>query len=211
LQSEDDVRLHSLDFRRYEAGEAALMVAIPDENLAMVRSDKDSATGALMVRIYRTDRSDPEVVQNITIRAQGNESKETLFDRATKQVHRALQRNWKEKTIVNPQRGNRLQVRVHFSDLAEWAATQQALESVYGINEVALRSLSSREAHVELVFEGTERRLRLALAQADMTLSEPRLNTAGFTGAAGGSLPLVYELYFNNYRPSGGMGFEKNL
>jgi len=189
---------------RYQAGEAALVFAIPDDHLSLVTGDQDQASGTLAVQIYRTDRAGPEAVQSFTVSAKGGETKQALFDRATKQVHRSLQKNWKDKTIVSAGHGNRLQVRVHFSSLEEWARTQRAMERVYGVNEVVLKSLSSKEAHVDLVFQGTERRLRLALAQADMTLTEPRINAANF-GQSGGALPLVYELYLNALRRGGSL------
>lgn len=188
---------------RYDAGEAVLAIAIPDDHLSLVKADQDQATGALAVQIYRTDRAGPEAVRGFTVSAKGGESKAELFDRAAREVHKSLQKNWKDKTIVGPEGGNTLQVRVHFSGLDEWARTQRALERVYGVNEIILKSLSSNEARVDLIFQGTERRLRLALAQADMTLTEPRINPTSF-GQSGGALPLVYELYLNSLRPGSG-------
>ncbi len=192
----DERKLQSL-LRRYDAGEAAILFAVPDHSL-LVAGDQDSAIGSLMIQIYRTDRAGPEAVQNITVDAKGGETKKVLFARATKKVHKALQKNWKEKTIVSPSNGNRLQVRVHFEGLEQWAATQTALERVYGVSEIVLQSLSPKEARVDLVFQGSESRLRLALAQADMTLSKPQINPASF--GYGGGEGLVYELYLNRFR-----------
>ncbi|GJL86014.1 MAG: hypothetical protein DHS20C02_17890 [Micavibrio sp.] len=191
----DERKLQSL-LRRYDAGEAAILFAVPDHSL-LVASDQDPAVGSLMVQIYRTDRAGPEAVQNITVDAKGGETKQELFVRATKKVHKALQKNWKEKTIINPSSGNRLRVRVHYDGLEQWAATQTALERVYGVNEVVLQSLSPKVAEIELVFQGSEKRLRLALAQADMTLSSPQINPASFGYGGEG---LVYELYLNRFR-----------
>ncbi len=186
--------------KRYGAGEAALLVAAPDDAFAGVAGEHNPAAGVLRVGIYRTDRAGPEAVKNITLRALPGETKQQMLGRATKKVHQALQQNWKAKTVVGPASGNRLQVRIRFSGLEQWAETQRALEQVYGVNEIILESLSPGEARLNLVFQGTERRLRLALAQADMTLTTPRLNVADFGAPAGGS-GLVYELYLNRFRP----------
>ena len=114
---------------------------------------------------------------------------------------KSVQRNWKDKTVASPEVNNRLQVRVPIASLEEWAETQRALERVYGINEVILHSLSPGEARVDLLFSGDERRLRLALEQAGVTLSTPRFSGAGFEGAAEA---LVYDLYLNRFRPQEG-------
>ena len=195
--SYDKEKLQSL-LRRYDAGEAVILFAVPDHSLLMA-SDQDVAVGSLVVQIYRTDRAGPEEVQNITVDAKNGETKQALFVRATKKTHKALQKNWKEKTIVNPTSGNRLSVRVHYAGLEQWAATQAALARVYGVSEVDLQSLSPKEARVDLLFQGSESRLRLALAQADMTLSSPRINPASF-GHSGPGKGLVYELYLNRFR-----------
>ena len=86
--------------------------------------------------------------------------------------------------------------------LEEWAATKRALDRVYGINEIILKSLSPKEARLDLVFQGDPSRLRLALQQADMTLSQPRGPSAGYynQGYQGGMTATpVYDLYLNRY------------
>lgn len=186
--------------KRYGSGEAVLLIAIPDLALSAVESDDEAAAGVLVVQVYRTDRATPEAVQNIIVNAQRRETKAEMFDRATVMVQKALQENWKEKTIVKAGAGNHLLVRVHFTALDEWAETQRALGRVYGVNEVVLKSLSPKEAKVDLIFEGNEGRLRLALAQSDITLSQPRIDFAAIAGGENVGLPLMYELYLNRLR-----------
>lgn len=181
----DDTKLARL-LSRYNAGEAALLIAMP-------------AGEGLSVQIYRTDRAGPEAVQGVNIDALPGETREQMFDRATRMVHEALQRNWKERTVASPQSTGRMQVRVLFSSLEQWAETQRALERVYGINEIILQSLSPNGARVDLLYQGDERRLRLALEQADITLNEPYLDAAAFEDGP------VYELYLNRFRPGGGL------
>lgn len=181
--------------QRYGAGEAVLAIAIPEPS------------GGLGVHIYRTDRVGPEYVQKITTRGGDDAYKD-----AVERVASALQRDWKSRTSASASEVNRLQVRINYNSLEEWSAMQRALERVYGITEVKVVSLSPREARVDLIFQGTERRLRLALQQADMTLTAPRISASGLYGQYGGhtdvqpGMPLVYELYLNSqggggYRP----------
>ena len=187
---------------RYQSGEAVLAIAIPDQDLALLRNDTEQAIGALAIHIYRTDRAGPEYMQQIIATAVQGQTKGQLLDEAVKKVHKALQRNWKRNTLVDASDSNYLQVRVDFKSLEEWAETQKALEQVYGINEIVLRSLSPKSARVDLIFQGTEQRLRMALQQANITLSEPRISMAGFYQEIDNpAMPLVYELYLNRYAP----------
>ncbi len=194
----DDAKLRSM-LGRYNAGEAAVLYAVPDQSLALA-AEHEKAAGSLVVEIYRTDRNGPEVVRTVTVDPLEGETKYELYSRATKLVHQALQQNWKEKTVISPaESSGRLSVLVHINGLEQWAATQSALERVHVINEIALQSLSPSAAKVDLSFQGSEDRLRLALAQADITLSEPRYVPSGSGGFGGfsDSGSLVYELYLN--------------
>jgi len=161
--------------RRYDAREAVVLIAEPDAELAQVQTDIDSAAGKLYVQIYRTDTGSPELVQELAINAKGGETRMAFFDRAVKQVHKALQTDWKNKTVVTSTQGmNTLAVRVHIDDLKQWAQTQAALRQVQGIEQVQLKSLTPKYARVDLLYKGDLERLKLALDQAEMTLSAPK-------------------------------------
>ena len=188
---------------RYGAGEAIILVAAPgggDE-----AAPPNFVPAALSVSLYRTDNGAPEMTQKIQVGAADAEDGETIFDAGVRKVRETLLHDWKSKTMVGPAQGNNLKAHVSFSSLQEWADTQKALSRVQGVSDVQLVSLTPGGAQIDLVFQGSEDRLRLALAQADMTLSSPQVS---FTGAWGASSPLVYELYLNRYRraPPAGMG-----
>lgn len=190
---------------RYGAGEAVVVVAIPDENLARVEGPDTPAAGALGLDIYRTDRAGPEYVQRIIQTARSGQTRAQFYEEAVKKVYSYLQRDWKKKTLVSGEQGNRkLRVRVTFNSLEEWATTQKALERVYGISEVSLQSLSPKEAYVNLSFQGAESRLRLALKQADITLDAPRTDARPLEAGGLLSQPPVYNLYLNRYTPRQG-------
>ena len=183
--------------KRYETGEGVVAIAVPDANLALVSRDEDPATGAMAINIYRTDRDGPEKVQQIILTATSGQNRAQFLDLAVKKVHAALQSDWKQKTMVEPAaQKNMIQVRVAINNLEEWSRTQKALERVAGINEIMLRSLSPRAARVDLVYQGDESRLRLALEQANMTLSAPVHRSPAGYNPNPAVLP-VYDLYLN--------------
>ena len=201
---------------RYDAKEAVIIIADPDYDLAAAKTDEDTASGRLRVQIYRTDRSTPELVQQSDILTRGAETRASFYDRAVLEVFTSLQKDWKKKTIVHSQVMNKLSVRVHIASLQQWAETQRVLKSVNGIERIALKSLSPKFARVDLFYQGSVDRLRLALEQANMSLektdadgraqkdqSNPlnRYNLDRFlSGGYNKENEGVYDLYLNKYR-----------
>jgi hypothetical protein len=194
--------------KRYDAGDAVIAVAAPDGNLARA-NEGDPANGAVTVSLYRTDNGQPEHVREMVVESQPGDTLSKLLDRAVGEVQTALKQNWKEKTVVSTIRevqptGNAVVARVKIASLEEWARTQQALARVNAITHTALKSLSPREALVELSFRGDEQMLRQALAQAGMTLSHPKF--AGYQSPTDGN-HLIYDLVVGGrpvqqYQPS---------
>jgi hypothetical protein len=166
--------LHTM-LSRYEAGDAIVTLAIPDTHLSLVDKDTDPATGILALEIYCTDRgASPQLVEKIMLPAQQGQTRGALFDEGVKKVYAFLQSDWKTKIAAVPAvQKNVLKVRVTFNNLQEWSETQRNLRRVPGVSNIAIKSLSPRSAFVDLLFDGTEERLRLALQQADMILSAP--------------------------------------
>lgn len=74
---------------------------------------------------------------------------------------------------TNPAGGlnNTITVHVQFTTMQEWVTTRQALQTVQGISDMKVRSVTPREAQVDLTFSGGIERLRTLLAQSDMVLS----------------------------------------
>jgi hypothetical protein len=122
-----------------------------------------------------------------------------LLNRAVLDTQAALRNNWKEKTIVaapavaNVPLGNMLVARVKIASLEQWASTQKSLARVNIINSTSLKSLTPREALVELSYRGDETTLRTALANVGMTLSAPQYTPGGYDGSPASSR-LVYDL-----------------
>lgn len=190
---------------RYEASEAIILVATPDETLSRVENPSDAAVGALNIYMYRTDRGRPEFVQGIDVSASSNDTLASLMDRAVQNVRSELRKDWKSRTVVNSSQNNAVKVRVQFASLKEWADTQKALKRVYGINNVKVISVTPSEAHLDLAFQGDESRLVLALEQANFSLqaSKPSLPTKdpmSYYSNIRNNDPVVYDLSLKRYR-----------
>ena len=189
---------------RYQATEAVIAIAVPDQRMvSSLNAGGQGLAGSISVHLYRTDRSRPEYVKEITVTAKLSQTINSLLEEAVNKVNAELQRDWKVKTMVRPNQQNRMQVKVSFATMDEWIRTQRALKRVSGVNEVLLKSLSSKTALVDIIFEGTEQRLRLALEQSNMTLAVPRVDVSSMRYNPGRRIqPMVHELYLNSNRPA---------
>ncbi|HOO82778.1 MAG TPA: DUF2066 domain-containing protein [Alphaproteobacteria bacterium] len=181
--------------RRYDASEAVIAIA------------KAEGT-ALNVQLYRTDRTQPEYVHQIFERALPGQDPNQIYIRAVQSVKQVLRSDWKKKTVVDARQHGTIEARVSFASLQEWSDLQRRLQRVNGVSNIALKALSLKEACVEITFDGTIERLKLALEQADLYLNERRMqnntgsmNTDYSQGMHGGFLDgndkkvqTVYEL-----------------
>jgi hypothetical protein len=179
---------------RYRAGDAVVAIATPAWNPGS-NDGADIPPDTLQLAIYATDKMAPRKIKDMTVAASEAREGETIFDAGVRKMRGWLQSDWKSKTVSNVSQDNRLKVRVRFGSMQEWIETQKALNRVQGVNDVELLSLTPAAANVEIHFTGTEDRLRLAMTQSDMTLSQPKLDFSG------NAAPLSYELWLNKYAP----------
>lgn len=203
---------------RYNASEAVILIATPDETLSRVENESDAAVGALTIKIYRTDRGYPEQVKGLAVRAGSSDTLASLMDKAVREVQKALRNDWKQKTMTSSSMGqSKLRVRVAYGSLKEWADTQRALRRVYGLDDFNVMSVTPKQAYIDLVFDGNQNRLALALAQAGLHLDIPRgeqsmvqpVRNDSFSYYSGGAdttvsqiqnADAVYDLYLKRYR-----------
>jgi len=80
---------------RYNAAEAVMTIAAPDEELQKITDPNATARGSAVFEIYRTDRGTSELVNQFRITADGAMTRQQLFDRGVTMVRSALQKNWK--------------------------------------------------------------------------------------------------------------------
>ena len=170
----------------------------------MIDKGTQAAEGSLIVSIYRTDRSSPQLVEELMVSASQGDTRDALYDKAVARVQKVLQQDWKSKTVVSTVQESVLSARIPLQSFKQWTDTQRVLKQVVGINDVKLQGLSPREARVDIVFRGNEERLRLALRQADITLGQPiakpvNANTGYFNSQQPAN--VVYDLYLNRYAP----------
>lgn len=190
---------------RYQAGEAVIAIAMPEKPLENDGAiDKSKAT-PVKIQIFRTDTTTPEFVREITVTPDENDERKDVFDDAVKQVHKALQRDWKVKTRVTMNETNEIVVRVPIKNIKEWADTQKAIRNVSAINAFKVRKLSSNEALIDIKFQGHASRLQAVLRDFDMTLNMPKKqkkDEGRLFGFASTEEPEIYELYLNKYQPN---------
>jgi hypothetical protein len=215
----NNARLNRL-LQRYKASEAVILVATPDETLARVSGERDAAAGSMNIQIYRTDRGYPEQVQGVQVNADGNDTLASLMDKAVTEVQKAMRSDWKQKaaavsTADAPIGQNTLRVRVPYNSLKEWADTQRALRRVYGLSAFKVVSVSPKQASVDIMFDGDENRLAMALAQVNLHLDQAGGGQSMVQQTSGDSMSYyadrggssdrqgngaVYDLYLKNYR-----------
>lgn len=160
---------------RYGASESAVVVAGPDGLLAAVGDDSSTAAGALQIGIYRTDLGAPQLVKQLSVTADGKETRAQLYDRAALTAYQALQSDWKTKSatsIASAASSKGYVVKIPINGLKDWVRIQKSLGSLPGMNEVSVESVSPREAKAALNFRGDEGQLRQTLEQFGMALGD---------------------------------------
>lgn len=181
---------------RYGASEAAVMIAVPDMMLIAVNEDSEIAKGRLRISIYRTDRATAEHVKDIHVEADGTETREALYNRAVLNAYKALQTDWKSKTLASLAQSQSYDVRAQFKTLKQWATIQQALSGVAGLSDLSVRSVKRSEAHISFIFRGDEQHLRDALRQSALKMGDGYANSNAndFTEQGRAAPPLIYDL-----------------
>ncbi len=155
---------------RYGASDAAIMIAVPDMTLGDLTQDSEHAIGRLRLSVYRTDRVQAEHVQDIHIEADGQETVGQLYDRAVMVGYKALQKDWKNKTVANAAQEQRYYVRIPISSPRQWVSAQSTLRAAPGVNDIAVMSMRKKEVQLSFIYRGEESRLRDVLARQGMHL-----------------------------------------
>ncbi len=173
---------------RYNASDAAIMIAVPDMTLADIRSPDAHAVGRMRVSIYRTDRSKAEHVKDIKLEADGQETISQLYDRAVVMGYSALQKDWKVKTLASASQDQKFYVRVGYKNARQWVQAQQSLRTLPGVSNMTVLSLKKVGAKISFVYRGDEQRLRETLGRQALELGEAI--------PYGSSGKYIYDLHF---------------
>ncbi|QQG35954.1 MAG: DUF2066 domain-containing protein [Micavibrio aeruginosavorus] len=195
----DAARLRNI-VGRYGAGEAIIVMAHPKWQDANAAGEPQG----LDVMIYRTDTGAPGFVKTLSVAATDKMDAETIFDTAVRMTRQTFQSDWKEKTVVSLDTRSNLKIRVRFASLREWSETQKVLRDIPGVSALRVVRLAPKQAEIELTYGGAPDRLRMALAQSDIILSEPM---SGYMPAGGYNTPAsaMYDLYMSRPPEPAGM------
>ena len=183
---------------RYDASEAAIMIAVPDQTLAEMDEQDSPAIGRLRISIYRTDRAQAEHVQDLIVESDGKESVSDVYKRGVKFAYQALQKDWKSKTVSHAGQNTAYTVRVAFKDLAEWTQIQQNIKRIPTLTDVSVLSVKKTNATMSFNFRGSEDRLRDVLRQSSFSLGEAFHNNSPNFNHAEQAQPsgVVYDLEY---------------
>ena len=204
---------------RYNASEAAIMIAVPDMVLSAVADDNNRAVGRLRISIYRTDRANAEYVSDIIVEAGENENRSALYDRAVLKAYGALQTDWKKQTVASIAQTAIYHVRVPLKNLKQWVDIRRSLGQVSALSELTILSMKRKEVRASFKFRGDEEHLRNALSRTPLSLSQPMQNPSAhnFTENGRAAPSVLYDLYYgssykktnahqlNNVQPASGM------
>ncbi len=147
---------------RYNAKEAAIMIAVPDDDL--------QNGGDLRISIYRTDSARAQHVRDIVVSSKNNETIEQIYDRGVTKAYRALQNDWKTKTLTKSSQRQIFYIRAPFKNIRQWVKIKQSLSNISGINDMSILSIKKTEAHLSFKFAGNEEHLRATLARSNLSL-----------------------------------------
>ncbi len=96
-----------------------------------------------------------------------------LMPAAVERTVDALEQSWIAANLLETGQQNRLTVEVPFAGMEEWAETRRRLSAVPTVTRARIVSLSRSTAELDITFLGDPARLRTALAQRDLVLTEP--------------------------------------
>lgn len=132
----------------------------------------DQFNGTLRVEVatsrYGGNSSDQTVFRRFE--ATGDSSRDKLLDEAARAIAHEAEENWKRENLLERSVEQRIFVRVPIGGLADWLAVRERLDGITALKEVSVRQLSVDRAMLEIVYLGNADQLRLAMAQADLSL-----------------------------------------
>ena len=183
---------------RYDAMEAAIMIAVPDKTLSGMDYNSGTALGRLRISIYRTDRANAEHVQDIFLEADGNETVKGIYDRGVASAYEALQKDWKRKTLASAAQSQLFYVRVPLANVKQWVQVRQALTNISGLNDLSVISMKKVEARLSFKYRGDIKHLRDNLSRASMSLGQgyPNGSAHKFTDNQRGAPEMMYDLTY---------------
>lgn len=177
----DDAALKTLE-ARYGVDDSLIVVATP-------------GSGGLTVYIYATDGGFPALVRTLNVPGSGEE----LFRNAVGEVLGFLQEDWKTRTAIDAEAEARhYTISARYANLGEWVKLRAALESMQGVENLNIASVSPQKADVNLDFRGDIDTLtvlfdRYNIAVAPGAMAQPVYNGYGYVAV--NAPAMTYDIY----------------
>lgn len=172
---------------RYEAEEAAILIATPQTSAGRLSS--------LEVSLYDVVASGPQHMRSVTIQSLPEEGQDAFYDRSVREVKKMLRGNWKQKRVITPAQAQSFEARIHFSSVREWVKAKNILDRLPGMQSLLVKGLKPKQAEVQLQYAGDENRLRMALQRAGVVMQAGAAQQAGYVpGYGNGSGARIYDL-----------------
>lgn len=177
----DDAALKTLE-TRYGVDDSLIVLAAPVE-------------GGLTVYIYATDGGFPALVRTLNVPGMG----EDLYYNGVGEVLGFLQEDWKTRTAINTDaESQHYVISARYANLGEWVKLRSALESMQGVENLNIASVSPQKADVALDFRGDIDTLtvlfdRYNIAVAQGAAAQPVYNGYGYVTPAAPA--MTYDIY----------------
>lgn len=152
----DRARLEAM-LARYGAARAVIAIARP-----LPDPDGKDSVGSLEVYLYKTTPDGPVYLQTVTVAALSGVD---LYAEAAKQVSDMLRGLPSRGRAGADAASQILALHVTFSGSDQWMATRRALETLPGLRDIGIESLTPRSAVLSAAFSGDGPRF-ITLAQA---------------------------------------------
>jgi len=126
----------------------------------------------LKINIYRYGDNEGRQAFSTEIPARQDEGLDALLKRAAIEIRARVEDQWKADNLLEFERAGVVAVTLPIDSLKQWVDAKRRLARVAVIENAELVLLSRNEARLNIHFIGEAEQLQLALAQADMVLTE---------------------------------------
>src|SRR3546814_4917010 len=79
--------------------------------------------------------------------------------------------DWKRETLLQFQGQQRMQVSVPLRQLGDWVEIRRRLDNIATVKQVNIDHMSIQQAVLELLYQGSQDQLRVAMAQRNLDLT----------------------------------------
>jgi hypothetical protein len=170
---------------RYQVPSAAMVVVNPQ-----AESDGQPAAD---VRVFRAGPQGPRLVKAMMVPAYAGEMPEELFTRVVAQALMVLKNqplpqirtattpppeNIPDEPVTGP--SSTLTAQLNFNSVREWVDFKRAIENASGVSSVMVKSMSARQALVDVRYQGDINSLSSRLRQVNVNLNTPALASSQY-------------------------------